>query len=54
MAALKPFSTQPVSVLGIAPTHVQDLTLSLAELRKVGMGPLLKSAHIPLDSIPSF
>ena len=26
-AALNPFSTQPVYVLGIAPTHVQDLAL---------------------------
>jgi len=41
-AALSPFSAQPVFVLGIAPTHGQDLALGLVELRDVRMGPPLK------------
>ena len=35
--ALKPFSTQPVSELGIALTQVQDLALGLVELHEVGL-----------------
>jgi len=35
-AALKPFSTQPVFMLGIAPTQVQEVALGLVELHKVG------------------
>ena len=42
-AALKPFSAQPVSVLGIAPTQVQDLALGRVKLHEVGLGPPLKS-----------
>jgi len=38
-AALDPFSTQSVFVLGIALTHVQDPARGLAELHKVHMGP---------------
>ncbi|KAK4821962.1 hypothetical protein QYF61_004966 [Mycteria americana] len=52
-AALNPFSAQPVFVLGIAPTHVQDLALGLAELHEVHTGPPLKLVEIPLDGIPS-
>jgi len=50
-AALNPFSAQPVFVLGIAPTHVQDLALGLVEPLEVCMGPLLKPVKVPLDSI---
>ena len=32
-AALKPFSAQPVSGLGIAPTQMQDLALALVDIR---------------------
>ncbi|KAK4811014.1 hypothetical protein QYF61_015718 [Mycteria americana] len=52
-AALNPFSTQPVFVLEIAPTHVQDLALGLVELHEVPMGPPLKPVKVPLDGIPS-
>jgi len=31
-AALNPLITQPVSMFGIAPTHMQDLAFRLAEL----------------------
>ena len=40
-AALNRFSSQPVFVLGIAPTHVQDLALGLVELHEVLTGPVL-------------
>ncbi|KAK4818497.1 hypothetical protein QYF61_014227 [Mycteria americana] len=52
-AALNPFSAQPVFVLGIAATHVQDLALGLVELHEVHMGPPLKPVKVPLDGIPS-
>ncbi|KAK4829379.1 hypothetical protein QYF61_003719, partial [Mycteria americana] len=51
-AALNPFTAQPVFVLGIAPTHVQDLALGLAELHEVHTGPPLKPVKVPLDGIP--
>ncbi|KAK4821329.1 hypothetical protein QYF61_018234 [Mycteria americana] len=41
-AALNPFIPQPVLVLGVAPTQVQDLALGLVKLHEVDMGPLLK------------
>ena len=50
---LNPFSSQPVFVLGIAPTHVQDLALGLAEPHEVHTGPPLKPAQVPLDGIPA-
>jgi len=50
-AALKPFSTQPVSVLEIAPTQVQDLALDLVEIHEIGIDPLLKPVQVPLDGI---
>jgi len=40
---------QPVFVLGIALTHVQDLALGLIEVHEVRTGPPVK---VPLDSIP--
>ncbi|KAK4818782.1 hypothetical protein QYF61_019128, partial [Mycteria americana] len=52
-AALNPFSTQPVFVLWIVPTHAQDLALGLAELHEVRTGPPLKPVNVPLDGIPS-
>ncbi|GAB0180776.1 cAMP-dependent protein kinase inhibitor alpha [Grus japonensis] len=45
--------TQPLLILGIAPTHVQDLALGLVELHEVHMGPPLKPVQVPLDGIPS-
>ena len=50
-AALKPFSAQPVSMLGTAQTQVQDFALGLV-LHEVGKGPPLKPVQVPLDSIP--
>jgi len=52
-AALSSFSAQPIFVLGIAPTHVQDLALDLVEFHEVHTGPLLKPVQVPLDGIPS-
>jgi len=53
MAALKSFSAQPASVLGIATTQVWDLALGLVELHEIGMGPPLKPIQVLLNSIPS-
>ena len=50
---LRPFSTQPVPMLGIASTQVQDLACGLVEYHKVDMGPPLKPVQVSLDSIPS-
>ncbi|PKU40461.1 hypothetical protein llap_9237 [Limosa lapponica baueri] len=52
-AALNPFSAQPVFVLGIAPTQVQDLARGLVELYEVHTGPPLKPVQDLLDDIPS-
>ena len=52
-AALKSFFTQPVSVLGIVLTQVQDLALGIAELHEVGMDPPPKPVQVPLDGLPS-
>lgn len=38
-AALNPFSTQTVFLLGIALTHVQDLAFGLVELYEFCMSP---------------
>ncbi|PKU43516.1 hypothetical protein llap_6172 [Limosa lapponica baueri] len=51
--ALNPFSAQPVFVLGIAATHVQDLALDLVELHEVCTGPSFKPVRVPLDGIIS-
>ena len=40
-------------MLGIVPTHVEDLALGLVELHDVGMGPPLKPAQVTQDGIPS-
>jgi len=45
-AALNPFIPQPVFLVGVAPTHVQDLALGLLEPHEVCTGPFLKlEAH---------
>ena len=44
-AALSSLSTQPVFVLGVALTHVQDLAFGLVELPKDCMGPPLSEWH---------
>jgi len=45
-AALNPFSAQPVFVLVIALTHVQDLALGLVELHRVCTGKSLRSIQV--------
>ncbi|PKU48936.1 hypothetical protein llap_792 [Limosa lapponica baueri] len=50
-AALNPFSAQ--TVLGVAPTQVQDLALGLVERLEVCMGSPFKPVHVPLDDITS-
>jgi len=52
-AALNPFSAQPAFVLGIAPTHVQDLACVFVELLELCTGPSLKPVKVALDGIPS-
>ncbi|GAB0183112.1 cAMP-dependent protein kinase inhibitor alpha [Grus japonensis] len=52
-AAFNSFFTQPVVLLGIEPTHVQDLALGLVELHEVHIGPPLQPVKVPLDGIPS-
>lgn len=54
-AALSLFSLQPVFLLGISLTHVQDLALGLheLELHEVHTGPPLKPIKVLLDSISS-
>lgn len=51
--ALKPFSAQPVFLLGIALTLVQDLELGLVEVHGFCTGPPLKPIQVPLDDSPS-
>ncbi|GAB0205392.1 cAMP-dependent protein kinase inhibitor alpha [Grus japonensis] len=52
-AALNPLNSQPVLILGIALTQVQDLALGLVELPDVHMVPLLKLIQVPPDGILS-
>ena len=54
-AALNSLIVQTVFVLGIDPTHVQDLALGLVELREVCTGSPLQPAKVPPDgtSLPS-
>jgi len=52
-STLNPFSTQPVLLLEIALTHMQDLALGVVELHEVDTGLFLQPAKVPLDSIPS-
>jgi len=52
-AALNLFSAQPVFVLGIAPTHVQDLAHGLVEPHDSCTGPPFKPVQVPLDGSPS-
>ena len=52
-AALNLFTPQPVLMLGIDPTQVQDFILGLVEPRKFNTGPLLKLVQVPLNGIPS-
>jgi len=50
-AALNPFCTQPVFVLGLASTDVQEFALGLVELDEVHTP--LQPVKVPVDGIPS-
>ncbi|KAK4828375.1 hypothetical protein QYF61_026113 [Mycteria americana] len=50
-AALNPFIPQPVLILGVAPSQVQDLALGLVEPHEVLMGSLFKPVK---DACPCF
>ena len=52
-AALNLFIPQPVLILGVASTQVQDLALGLVEPHEVHTGPLLKLIQVPVDGISS-
>ncbi|KAK4820500.1 hypothetical protein QYF61_000079, partial [Mycteria americana] len=52
-AALNSFIPEPILILGVAPTRVQDLALGLVEPHEVHMGPLLKLVQVPLNGISS-
>lgn len=52
-AAVNLFSAQPVFVLVISLTHMQDLALDLVQLHKVLTDPPLEPVKVPLGGIPS-
>ena len=51
-AALSLFIPQPVLIVGVALTQVQDLVLDLVEPHDVHMDPLLEFAQVPLNGTP--
>lgn len=53
MTVLKPFSSQPVSVLGIALNQMQNLAFGLVDLYEVDMGSPFQHVQVPLDAISS-
>ncbi|KAJ7406056.1 hypothetical protein WISP_136009 [Willisornis vidua] len=48
------FITQPVLILGVAPTQVQNLSLDLVKYHEIPMDPLLELVQVTLEGIPSF
>ncbi|KAK4832829.1 hypothetical protein QYF61_025817, partial [Mycteria americana] len=52
-ATLNPIIPQPVLILEVTLTQVQDPTLGLVVPHEVHVGPLLELVHVPLDGIPS-
>jgi len=46
-AALNSFIPQPLLMLGVAPTHMQNLALGLVEPHEVHTGPLLELVQSP-------
>ena len=52
-ASLILFSAQPVFVLEVALTHMQDLALGLVDLYEICMGPPLKPVQLLLDGMHS-
>jgi len=53
-AALNPFIPQPLLILGVAPTQMQDLALGPVKFHEVHTGLFLELVQVPLDSIQSF
>jgi len=53
-ATLKPFIPQPILIVGVAPTQMQDLALHLVEPHEIHTGPFLDLVQVPLDGIPYF
>jgi len=53
-AALNHIIPQPVLILRVAPTQVQDLALGLVEPHEVHTGPPLQLVRVSLGDIPSF
>ncbi|KAK4818126.1 hypothetical protein QYF61_006213 [Mycteria americana] len=52
-AALNHIIPQPVLILGVAPTQLQDPALGLVDLHEGHTGPLLELVQVPLDGILS-
>jgi len=52
--ALNHIIPQPVLIVGVALTQMQDLALGLVEHHEVLTGPLPEFVQVPLDGIPSF
>jgi len=50
-AALKLFIPQPLLIVGVVLTQVQDLALGLIEPHEVHTGPLLELVQVPLDDL---
>jgi len=51
---LHPFIPQPLLIVGVAPTQVQDPALGLVEPHEVHTAPLLDLVQVPLDGMLSF
>ncbi|KAK4830413.1 hypothetical protein QYF61_010944 [Mycteria americana] len=52
-AAFQPLFPKPVALHGVVVTQVQDPTLRLVEPHTIGLGPLIQSVQIPLQSLPT-
>ena len=52
-AAFQPLLPKPVALHGVVVTEVQDPALGLVEPHTAGLGPLIKSVQIPLQSLPT-
>jgi len=49
----QPLLPEPVALHGVVVTKVQDPALGLVESQAVGLGPLIQSVQIPLQSLPT-
>ena len=50
---LNPIVLQLALIVGVATTHVRDLSLGFVEPHDVHLGPLLQPVQVYLDDIPS-